>query len=146
METPRHILIVEDDPNDIELTLNTLEENNLVKETVVVRDGTEALDYLFYRGLFENRPKGNPELIMLDLKMPKLDGVQVLRQIKNDRELGLVPVVVLTSSKEERDLKECYALGVNAYVVKPVHFVEFADAIRQIGDFWILINEPPPRI
>lgn len=143
MEAPKRILLVEDDPKDIELTLTALEEYNLANEVVVVRDGAEALDYLYRRGKFELRSSEYPIVILLDLKMPKLDGVQVLQQVKADQQLRLIPVVVLTSSRESRDLEECYQLGVNAYVVKPVRFAEFIEAIRQIGVFWMLINEPP---
>ena len=143
MEPPKRILLVEDDPNDVELTLTALEEYNLANEVVVVRDGVEALDYLYHRGKFEQRSSESPIVILLDLKMPKLDGVQVLQQVKADQQLRLIPVVVLTSSRESRDLEECYQLGVNAYVVKPVRFTEFIEAIRQIGVFWMLINEPP---
>ncbi len=144
METLKHILLVEDDPNDLELTLNALEEYSLANEIVVARDGAEALDYLYYRGAFAGRPSGNPVVILLDLKLPKLDGLQVLRQLKAEEQLYLIPVVILTSSRESRDLEECYQLGVNAYVVKPVRFAEFVDAVKGIGLFWALLNEPPP--
>jgi len=143
MEPSKSILLVEDDLNDIELTLTALGEYNLVNEVVVVRDGVEALDYLYRRGKFEQRSSEYPIVILLDLKMPKLDGVQVLQQVKADQQLRLIPIVVLTSSRESRDLEECYQLGVNAYVVKPVRLAEFIEAIRQIGVFWMLINEPP---
>lgn len=143
MEPLKRILLVEDDPKDIELTLTALAEYNLANEIVVVRDGVEALDYLYRRGKFEQRSHGYPVVVLLDLKMPRLDGVQVLQQIKADEQLRLIPVVVLTSSRESRDLEECYKLGVNAYVVKPVRFTEFIKAIKQIGMFWVLINEPP---
>lgn len=144
MELNKRILLVEDDLKDIELTLAALDEYNLTNEIVVARDGAEALDYLYRRGTFEQRPAGNPVVILLDLKMPKLDGVQVLQQLATDPQLRLIPVVVLTSSRESRDLEECYKLGVNAYVVKPVRFTEFIEAVKQIGVFWVLINEPPP--
>lgn len=144
MKTFARILLVEDDPQDIELTLTALGEHNLANEIVVARDGVEALDYLYRRGNFARRPAGNPVVILLDLKMPRLDGVQVLRQIKTDEQLRLTPVVVLTSSREARDLQECYKLGVNAYVVKPVQFTEFVKAVKQVGVFWALLNEPPP--
>ncbi len=144
MNPLKRILLVEDDPNDIELTLNVLEEYNLSNEIVVARDGVEALDYLYHRGNFAQRPAGQPIVIMLDLKLPKLDGVQVLRQIKSDQTLRLIPVVILTSSKESQDLTECYTLGANAYVVKPVRFSEFIEAVKHIGIFWAMINEPPP--
>jgi len=144
METLKRILLVEDDPKDVELTLNALGENNLVNDIAIARDGEEALDFLYRRGTFASRSEGNPILILLDLKMPKLDGIQVLRQLKGDEQMRCIPVVVLTSSREAPDLVECYKLGVNAYVVKPVHFKEFVEAVKQIGVFWSLINEPPP--
>ncbi|MDD5171308.1 MAG: response regulator, partial [Syntrophales bacterium] len=136
--------LVEDDPKDVELTLSALSEYNLTNEIVIARDGVEALDYLYRRGNFASCPDGNPVVILLDLKMPKLDGIQVLRQLKADEQTRLIPVVVLTSSREDRDLVECYKLGVNAYVVKPVRYMEFVKAVKQIGVFWALINEPPP--
>ncbi len=141
----KRILLVEDDPKDIELTLTALSEHNLANIVSVARDGVEALDYLHRRGDFAQRPVGNPVVIMLDLKMPRMDGVQVLRQIKTDEQLRLIPVVILTSSRESLDLEECYRLGVNAYVVKPVRFSEFVEAVKQIGIFWVLINQPPPN-
>ena len=144
MEAIKRILLVEDDPKDIELTLNALGEHNLANEIVVARDGVEALDYLYRRGAFALRPQGNPVVILLDIKMPRLDGLQVLRQLKSDEHMRFIPIVVLTSSRESRDLKECYSLGVNAYVVKPVRFTEFVEAVKEIGVFWALINEPPP--
>jgi len=143
METPKRILLVEDDPNDVELTLNSLSEHNLANNVIIVRDGVEALDYLYRRGKFVMRPQGNPVVVLLDLKLPRLGGIQVLQQLKKDAQLSVVPVVILTSSREDRDLQECYRLGVNAYVVKPVRFSEFVQAIRQIGVFWVLVNEPP---
>jgi CheY-like chemotaxis protein len=138
------ILIVEDDPNDVELTLTALEEYNLANEVVVARDGVEALDYLYSRGQFEGRVGENPAVMLLDLKLPNVDGMEVLQQIKSDEKLRLIPVVVLTSSKEEKDMVASYKLGVNAYVVKPVDFHEFVNAIRELGVFWAVINEPPP--
>jgi CheY-like chemotaxis protein len=144
MEALKHILLVEDDPKDVELTLNALGEYNLANKVEIARDGVEALDYLFRRGSFTERPAGNPVVILLDLKMPKLDGIQVLQRLKADEQMRLIPVVVLTSSRESRDLKECYKLGVNAYVVKPVRFHKFVEAVKQVGIFWALINEPPP--
>jgi CheY-like chemotaxis protein len=138
------ILLVEDDPKDIELTLTTLEEYNLANEVVVTGDGEEALDYLYRRGAFATRSNGNPAVLLLDLKLPKVDGLEVLQQIKSDEKLRLIPVVVLTSSHEERDMVTSYSLGVNAYVVKPVDFYEFVNAIRELGVFWAIINEPPP--
>jgi CheY-like chemotaxis protein len=142
METLKRILLVEDDPNDIELTIGALRECNLANEIVIARDGVEALDYLYRRGNFASHPDGNPIVILLDLKMPKLDGFQVLRRLKSDEELRFIPIVVLTSSRESRDLEECYRLGVNAYVVKPVRFTEFVEAVKGLGVFWALINEP----
>lgn len=144
METLKGILLVEDDPKDIELTLTALSEYNLSNEIMVARDGVEALDYLYRRGEFALRPEGNPVVILLDLKMPRLDGVQVLRQLKSDEQMRFVPVVILTSSRESRDLEEAYRFGANAYVVKPVRFTEFVEAIKGIGVFWALINEPVP--
>jgi CheY-like chemotaxis protein len=138
------ILLVEDDPKDVELTITTLEEYNLANEVVVTGDGEEALDYLFRRGNFATRSNGNPAVLLLDLKLPKVDGLEVLQQIKSDEKLRLIPVVVLTSSHEERDMVASYSLGVNAYVVKPVDFFEFVNAIRELGVFWAIINEPPP--
>jgi CheY-like chemotaxis protein len=138
------ILIVEDDPKDVELTLTALEEYNLANEVVVARDGEQALDYLYHRGEFEVRANGNPAVMLLDLKLPKVDGLEVLKQIKSDKNLALIPVVVLTSSKEEKDMVASYKLGVNAYVVKPVDFHEFVNAIKELGVFWAVINEPPP--
>jgi CheY-like chemotaxis protein len=121
-----------------------LEEYNLTNEVVVTRDGEEALDYLFCRGRFKGRTNGNPAVLLLDLKLPKVDGLEVLQQIKSDEKLRLIPVVVLTSSREERDMVASYKLGVNAYVVKPVDFHEFVNAIKELGVFWAIINEPPP--
>lgn len=140
----RHILLAEDDPNDAELTLTALAQNKLVNEVVVVRDGAEALDYLHRRGSHAGRAPGNPAVVLLDLKMPKIDGLEVLRQIRADPALRRTPVVVLTSSREERDLVASYDLGVNGYVVKPVDFGEFVAAVQEIGAFWAIVNEPPP--
>jgi len=144
MEKIKRILLVEDDPRDVELTLSALSEYNLANEVIVARDGVEALDYLYRRETFSSRPEGNPVVILLDLKMPRLDGIQVLKQLKSHEEMRLIPVVILTSSREDRDLEECYKLGIGAYVVKPVRFTEFVEAVKQIGVFWALINEPPP--
>lgn len=144
MKQFKRILLVEDDLKDVELTITALSEHNLANDVLVVRDGVEALDYLHRRGNFANEPEGNPVVILLDLKMPRVDGLQVLRQIKTDTNLQTIPVVVLTSSRESKDLESCYQLGVNAYVVKPVKFMEFVNAVSQIGVFWALINEPPP--
>jgi CheY-like chemotaxis protein len=144
MKNLKRILLVEDDPMDIELALAALSEHNLANEVAVARDGVEALDYLYRRGSFARRPPGNPVVIMLDLKMPRMDGVQVLRQLKADEQMRLIPVVILTSSRESLDLEACYRLGVNAYVVKPVRFIEFVEAVKQTGVFWALINQSPP--
>jgi DNA-binding response OmpR family regulator len=144
MEKLGRILMVEDDPKDVELSMTALEDYNLVNEVVVARDGEEALDYLFYRGKFQDRSSENPAVILLDLKLPKVDGLEVLREIKTDAKLKMIPVVVLTSSKEEKDMVTSYKLGVNAYVVKPVDFHEFVNAIKELGVFWALINQPPP--
>jgi CheY-like chemotaxis protein len=138
------ILLVEDDPRDVELTTTALEEYNLVNEVVVVRDGSEALDYLYCRGSFDTRPNENPAVMLLDLKLPKVDGLEVLRQVKSDERLKMVPVVVLTSSREEQDMLKSYTLGVNAYVVKPVDFHEFINAVKELSMFWAIINQPPP--
>ncbi|HVW84916.1 MAG TPA: response regulator [Bryobacteraceae bacterium] len=138
------ILLVEDNPKDLELTLIALEKTQLANEVIVVRDGAEALDYLFRRGSFKDRTKGNPAVVLLDLKLPKVDGLQVLEQIKADREMRSVPIVMLTSSREEKDVVKSYNLGVNAYVVKPVGFPEFIQAISDLGVFWAVLNEPPP--
>ncbi len=138
------ILLVEDNPKDLELTLLAFEKNKLANEVIVVRDGAEALDYLYYRGAYEDRMKGNPAVVLLDLKLPKVDGLQVLEVVKKDDKLQTIPVVVLTSSREEGDLIRSYKLGVNSYVVKPVGFDEFIDAIQDLGVFWAVLNEPPP--
>jgi CheY-like chemotaxis protein len=138
------ILMVEDDPKDVELSLTALEEYNLANEVVVTRDGEEALDYLYCRGSFSTRPNENPAVILLDLKLQKVHGLEVLEQIKSDEKLRMIPVVVLTSSREEIDMVASYKLGVNAYVVKPVDFHEFVNAIKELGIFWAVINEPPP--
>jgi CheY-like chemotaxis protein len=138
------ILIVEDDPRDAELTLTALEEYNLVNEVIVTRDGKEALDYLYCRERFATRANENPAVMLLDLKLPKIDGLEVLQTIRSDERLKLIPVVVLTSSREEWDMMRSYQLGVNAYVVKPVEFHAFVNAVKELGVFWALINEPPP--
>jgi CheY-like chemotaxis protein len=138
------ILLVEDDPKDIDLTLRALDQYKLANEVVVARDGEEALDYLFCRGEFEARDSQNPAVLLLDLKLPQVDGLEVLQQVRSDDKLKMIPVVVLTSSREERDVVASYKLGVNAYVVKPVDFHEFVEAIKELGVFWALINEPPP--
>ena len=144
MEKLRRILLVEDDPYDVELTLTGLSEFNLANEVVVARCGEEALDFLHRRGKFAGRTDGNPSVVLLDLKLPKVGGLEVLRQLKTDETLKMVPVVILSSSHEDRDMLEGYKLGTNAYVVKPVDFHQFVDAIKHIGAFWAIINEPPP--
>jgi CheY-like chemotaxis protein len=144
MNTFGRILMVEDDPKDVELTLTALEEYKLANEVVVASDGEEALDYLYCRGKFADRPNDNPAVLLLDLKLPKVDGLEVLQQVKSDEKLKLIPVVVLTSSHEEKDMVASYKLGVNAYVVKPVDFHEFVNAVKELGVFWAVINEPPP--
>ncbi len=138
------ILLVEDNPKDLELTLLALERSRLANEVITVRDGAEALEYLFRRGQFAGRPAGNPAVVLLDLKLPKVDGLQVLEAVKQDAGLKAIPVVMLTTSREEQDLIRSYALGVNAFVVKPVAFKEFIDAIQDLGVFWAVLNEPPP--
>lgn len=140
------ILIVEDNENDLELTVEALSEHNLANYIDTVRDGEEALDYLFRRGKYANRPNGNPVVILLDLKLPKVSGIEVLKELKADNTLKTIPVVVLTSSNEESDIISTYQLGVNAYVVKSVVFHDFVDAVKQLGMFWALINEVPPKI
>ena len=144
METLGRILLVEDDQKDVELTMAALDEYNLANEVVVASDGEQALDYLYYRGKFMRRARENPAVLLLDLKLPKVNGLEVLQQIKSDENLKLIPVAVLTSSHEEKDLVASYKLGVNAYVVKPVDFHEFVNAIKELGVFWAVINEPPP--
>jgi CheY-like chemotaxis protein len=140
------ILIAEDNANDVELTIEALAEYNLTNDVVVARDGAQALDYLYRRGQYAERQMGNPAVVLLDLKMPKVDGLDVLRQVKSDPLLRTIPVVVLTSSREECDIVASYDLGVNAYVVKPVNFHEFVDAVKELGLFWGLVNVPPPLI
>jgi len=144
MESIGRILLVEDDQKDTELTMTALEEYNLSNEVVVATDGEEALDYLYYRGKFQRRSGENPAVMLLDLKLPKIDGLEVLQRVKADDTLKMIPVVVLTSSREERDMLSSYKLGVNAYVVKPVDFHEFVNAIKELGVFWAIINEAPP--
>lgn len=144
MEKLKRILLAEDDEKDVELTLTALAEHNLANDVAVVRDGEEALDYLHRRGEYKKRTNGNPVVLLLDLKMPKVDGLEVLREIRSDQQLELIPVVVLTSSREERDIVESYRLSVNAYVVKPVDFEKFTDAVMQLGLFWAILNQPPP--
>jgi CheY-like chemotaxis protein len=138
------ILMAEDNPQDVELTIEALDEHNLANQVVAVKDGVEAMEYLNYEGQFKNRKKGNPAVLLLDIKMPRMDGIEVLMAIRKDEKLKTLPVVMLTSSREEPDLKKCYELGVNAYVVKPVNFKDFMDAVKQIGIFWAMLNEQPP--
>jgi CheY-like chemotaxis protein len=140
----KRILLVEDSPQDIELTLAALEENRLANEVIVTHDGEEALDYLYKRGSYRLRAAGHPAVVLLDLKLPKLSGLEVLNQIKGDESLKTVPVVMLTSSREDQDLQRAYQQGVNAYVVKPVQFGDFVNALKELGVFWAVINEPPP--
>ena len=138
------ILLVEDNPRDLELTLLALERSQLANEVVVVRDGADALDYLLRRNAFAERADGNPAVMLLDLKLPKVDGLEVLREVRATAELRSLPIVMLTSSREGPDLRRAYELGVNAYVVKPVEFREFVTAISGLGMFWAVLNEPPP--
>ncbi len=145
MANLKRILLAEDNPKDVELTLTALDEHKLANEVVVVHNGAEALDYLYRRGKFSAREVGNPAVVLLDIKMPKVDGLEVLRMVKADPDLKSIPMVVLTSSREERDLARSYSQGVNAYVVKPVEFQEFIKAVSSLGIFWALVNEPPPR-
>lgn len=140
----RRILLVEDDANDLELTLTALSDHGMANKVDVVCDGAEALDYLFCTGEHAGRVTGPPAVVLLDIKLPKVDGVEVLRRIKSDAELRVVPVVMLTSSREERDLVESYRIGANAFVVKPVEFSSFVEAVKQVGAFWAVVNEPPP--
>ncbi len=141
----RNILLVEDDPKDIELILEALAAHKLANRVVVVRDGVEALEYLQYEGRFKSRRKGNPAAILLDIKMPRMDGIETLQAIRQDEKLKLLPVVMLTSSRLEPDLLRCYELGVNAYVVKPVDFKGFVEAMKHVGVFWAILNEIPPE-
>ena len=144
MTSFKRILLAEDSSKDVELTLAALDEHNLANEVVVASDGAEALDYLYCRGKYKLRSPDNPVVVLLDLKMPKVDGLEVLRTIKSDDRLRAIPVVMLTSSREEKDLVESYKLGVNAYVVKPVDFQDFISAVKELGFFWAVINEAPP--
>ena len=138
-----NILLVEDNPDDVELTLHALKKNNIVNPVKIVRDGQEALDYLYHKGKYESMDYDLPNVILLDLKLPKVDGIEVLQRIKSDRKTKLTPVVVLTSSKEESDLLRSYDLGVNSYIRKPIDFDQFVETVRQIGFYWMLINEQP---
>jgi CheY-like chemotaxis protein len=144
MSSLKRILLVDDSPRDTELILDALALNHLANEVVCIGDGAEAMDYLYRRGQFAGRDGGQPAVIMLDLKLPKVDGTEVLRQVKADPELKVIPVIVMTSSREERDLRNSYMLGANAFVVKPVIFHEFVEAVSRLGAFWAIINEAPP--
>jgi CheY-like chemotaxis protein len=144
LDATKVILLVEDNPDDEALTLRAFAKNNIGNRIVVVRDGAEALDWLFKRDKHAGRTGPDPQVVLLDLKLPKVDGLEVLRQVKSDPHLRATPVVILTSSREEQDLVRSYDLGVNAYVVKPVHFEEFIGAVRTLGAFWAVVNEPPP--
>jgi CheY-like chemotaxis protein len=139
----RTILLAEDSPKDIELTIEALSEHNLANQVTVVKDGVEALEYLRCEGQYQGRSKDLPAVLLLDIKMPRMDGIEVLEAIRGDDRLKTLPVVMLTSSREEPDLKRCYSLGVNAYVVKPVDFKDFLDAVKHLGVFWALLNEQP---
>lgn len=146
MNSLKRILLVEDSVRDAELILEALEGNNLANEIVHVRDGAEALDYLYRRGPFTGRSSDQPALLLLDLKLPKVDGLEVLRQIKGDAALKVIPVVMMTSSRQEQDVVRSYELGVNAYVVKPLKFQDFVDAVKQVSGFWAVLNEVPERL
>jgi len=139
------ILLAEDNIKDAELTLEAMTENKLANNVTVVRDGVETIEYLRREGKYRDRREGNPAFILLDIKMPRMDGIEVLRIIRNDPRLKTIPVVILTSSREEADLVHSYSLGVNAYVVKPVNFHDFIEAVKQIGIFWAVLNEAPPE-
>lgn len=143
-ENPVELLLVEDNPNDVELTLHALKKNNVTNRIEVVRDGAEALDFIFCTGTYAARQiENSPKVILLDLKLPKVDGLEVLRRVKDDPRTRMIPVVVLTSSREERDIVESYRLGVNSYITKPVDFQQFTDSVRQLGLYWLLLNQPP---
>ena len=145
-EKPVEILLVEDNPDDVELTLRALQRNKVTNHIEVARDGAEALEFIFATGAHADRDINNgPKVILLDLKLPRVDGLEVLRRIKSDQRTKNLPVVVLTSSRETRDVADAYALGVNSYIVKPVDFEQFADAVRELGLYWLLLNEPPAR-
>ncbi len=147
MKKARTILLVEDNPDDVELILRALKKHNIRNEVIVVRDGAAALDYLFATGTYSNRDTTTmPAVVILDLKLPKVDGLEVLKRIRADEWTKFLPVAILTSSKEERDMVNGYKLGANSYVQKPVDFNQFSDAVRQLGLYWLLINEPPPQI
>ncbi|MBI2926820.1 MAG: response regulator [Verrucomicrobia bacterium] len=147
MKSPKTILLVEDNPDDVELTLRALQKNNIANEVIVARDGAEALEYLFGTGSYAGRDASlQPAVVLLDLKLPKLDGLDVLRRMRADSRTQMLPVVILTSSREEQDLLQSYRLGCNSYIRKPVDFVQFTEAVRQLGLYWLLLNEPPPPI
>ena len=144
METaPLDIILIEDNPADVELTLRALKRNRISNRIIVLKDGEEALDFFFARGTYENRPDHQPKLILLDLKLPKIDGLEVLRVLKSDPKLKMIPVVVLTSSRQETDMVKSYEIGVNSYIVKPVEFEQFVQAIKELGLYWLLLNELP---
>ncbi len=145
MSELRTIMLAEDNPKDVELTLEALSEHNLANQVIVVKDGVEAIEYLHCQGKYKMRNKGNPAVLLLDIKMPRMDGIEVLKAIREDPALKTLPVVMLTSSREEPDLKRSYELGANAYVVKPVDFKDFIEAVKQVGVFWAVINELPPE-
>lgn len=140
----KRILIVDDSPKDVELTIAALTEKNLANEVDVAEDGEEALDYLCKRGKFADNKNGNPAVILLDIKMPKMNGIEVLRHIRSDPKFKFIPVIMVTSSREDKDLLECYKLGANSYVVKPVDIVQFIDSIKAVGQYWAVINQLPP--
>jgi len=142
----KRILIVDDSPKDVELTIAALSEKNLGNEVVVAEDGVEALDYLYKRGRFANSEKGNPAVILLDIKMPRMNGIEVLKHIRSDPKFKFIPVIMVTSSGEEKDLVESYKLGANSYMVKPVDIVQFIDAIKVLGQYWVVINQQPPAL
>jgi CheY-like chemotaxis protein len=144
MKELKTILLAEDNPQDVELTLEALRDFHLANQVVVVNDGVEVIEYLNYEGRFQNRKKGNPVVILLDIKMPRMGGIEVLEAIRSNALLKVLPVVMLTSSRQEPDLERCYTLGVNAYVVKPVNFKDFLEAVKHIGAFWAILNELPP--
>ena len=146
-DEPVEILLVEDNPNDVELTLHALKEHHLGNRIEVVRDGAEALEFIFNAGAYAHRsPDQHPKVILLDLKLPKVDGLEVLKRLKSDTRTRTIPVVILTSSREERDIVESYKLGVNSYIVKPVDFEQFTEAVRKLGLYWLLLNQPPGSI
>lgn len=145
MQELKRILLVEDNIYDAELIMTGLEDNNLANKVIHVRDGEEALDYLYSRRKFSGRMDGKPIVVLLDLNLPKISGLEVLRQMKTDEQLKLIPVVILTSSREDKDIIEGYALGANGYVVKPIDFHQFVDSIKQLGAYWAVVNQPPPE-